>query len=180
MDFFSRNKVLSVIIVILVVLNIFSVGLLLLERIPPPLSPLTSERQPMGRNMDRGRVFIENELQLSPEQRDKFSILRADHFPAVQDINSQINDLNHELMSESFSQSPDTAFINSITEEIELLWGQMAKLNFYHFRELYSILDSTQSEKFKTVMGEMLPMQGQPRERMGRRKGMRMGRRRGN
>ena len=180
MDFFSKNNVLSIIIVILVVLNIFSVGLLLLERIPPPISPMGTERQPMGRNMDRGRVFIENELQLSPEQRDKFSVLRADHFPAVQDINAQINILNHELMSESFSMNPDSAIINSITGEIELLWGQMAKLNFYHFRSLHSILDSTQSEKFKTVMGEMLPMQGQPKERMGRRKGMRMGRRRTN
>lgn len=170
MDFFSKNKMMLWTIILLIVLNLFTVSVILFREFSPPFPFRDRPDRSMMKKGDRVMHFLTDQLQLRDDQMQELDQMRRKHFRQTRDINMEINGLKRELMSESFSKEPDSAKISAYSTEIGDLWGKMARLNFDHFRKVSTILDTTQLRKFKDIVKRGMPMPGPP-DRSGERRG---------
>lgn len=169
MDFFSKNKVMLWTIVFLVALNIFTVSVILFREFRPPHPFGEFPDRPRMNKGDRVMHFLADELELGVDQIRQLKKMRSNHFRQTKEINMEINRLKRELMDESFSKGPDSSKISTYSKEIGVLWSQMARLNYDHFHQVSTILDTTQLRKFKELVQRVIPMRGPPEDHMGRR-----------
>ena len=87
MDFFSKHKFATITIVILVVLNLFTISIILIREFRGPF-PTFNPTQDRAR-ADRVMHFLKNKLDLTKDQSKQFRQLRQDHFEEVQKIQNR-------------------------------------------------------------------------------------------
>ena len=171
MDFFSKNKALTLTIIFLVVLNLISIGTILYKELrpePPFMGPMAPrmERERMPGRMDG---FLGRELNLTPDQREKFSEFRQEHFEKMQALEQELNEKKKEMMELALSEEIDTQEVDMLAEEIGILYARISRINVDNFQLMTSILDTSQVTLFKKLVKEIMPMQGPPGDRQGRR-----------
>jgi len=168
MDFFTKNKYAAWTIVILVLLNLFTLGTLWMKQfMPPPLLVDTELEKP--RDVQK---FLKKELNLDDNQIEKFEESRREHFEQTREIHEDIQRLKREMVSELFNSEPDTAKMNALAHEIGQKQIKLEKLFSSHFLGLKSVCGVDQRHKLRGLLHDYL-MRGEPRVR---RPGIREGR----
>jgi Spy/CpxP family protein refolding chaperone len=155
MSYFTKERSLYLIIIILVLLNIVTLGSMWLWKIreKPGLLP------PPPENFD-GMRFLVKELKLTPAQREKFIESRDNHFKLVSKLSDEIR-INKELLFSMVEiPSPDTNKVNEVTSKIGELQKQIDIETFKHFAKLQSVCNDEQKKKFGTLIKEVLKRMG--------------------
>ncbi len=152
MDFIAKHKYSFLTIVLLVLLNVFSLSALwfqILNRTPapPPDRP--------GNDLRSAQHFLERELLLTEDQIEEFGKLRSQYFSDSRNIVEEIHKLKREIMDELFLPSPDSSKVAGISENIGEKQAQLERLNFYHFLELKAICQPGQEEKFRRLIRDL-------------------------
>lgn len=152
MSFLTNIKSLWVIIIILIVLNILSVSTIWLSRDHRSFSR-QGQFQRSERNIPptRNEHFLARELNLSAEQKVKFDTLAARHKENLDFKTDEIRILREQLVDRMKNQAFD-----SVSEELIHQIGQkqaeLELINFRNFRDVMSLCDDQQKEKFLGIM----------------------------
>jgi protein CpxP len=165
MDLFTKNRWAFISIVILVILNIFTLTLLWFfhfrqpNRVPPPFD----------RRAARVERFLERELKLSPKQAEEFSKLRRQHFEASIAVMNEIRQLKEKMMNEVFSQAPDSTTVKNLANQIGDKEAEREWLLYKHFRELRNVCTPEQRVKLEKIFQKIFErmQQGYPAEMPG-------------
>lgn len=146
MNYFNKNKTISLIVILLLVINITALVTIFAQR-----HELIKPQPPSQKNdIERTTQFLKNELQFSNEQIDTFMILQKDFIEKNKIYQRSIGDLKFELYeSLRLDQSIDTALILSKIANNSYL---MEENSYKFFQKLKDLCNAEQSEKFDMLM----------------------------
>lgn len=132
-------------IVLLVVLNLVSLGALWISRTPPP--PAT----PKGEHFSKVDKFFHRELNLDEEQMVEVKKLTRAHFQERKEIYQQIREQKGLLIKELSGETEDTVAINTILTEIARLESINERLFIDHYKNLKEVCTPEQLENLNKV-----------------------------
>jgi Spy/CpxP family protein refolding chaperone len=151
-DYYKRYRLALTVIVVLVVINLVTVGFVLLSPIGPGFL--------MGR--ERIQSTIEDELQLTDAQKRQYAALRARHFARGDSVFA----LQFRAMDSLFAMlGAGTVDSASVRHQAEILGSIETDRNiglFQHFRDLRALCNADQQKKLDEVIGKVLVMIREP------------------
>ncbi|GAB4343292.1 MAG: hypothetical protein Kow0037_31300 [Calditrichia bacterium] len=151
MDLQNKNKLLTILVGILIILNILTIGYMwygyLKEK--PALTNL-----PSGYQM--GNRILARELDLSAEQARQIAQLREGHFSRTSDLMQRISQLRDEMAREALSDSPDTQQIRILARQIGQLRAQMEEQFFLHINQIRGVCSPEQRQRCDQFIKRML------------------------
>ena len=158
MNFFTKIRVTSWIIGLLVLLNVLTLGVLWFQqfRRPPGMFP------PPGKQAENSQRFLQRDLNLTEQQAQQFETLRNQYFLKSRTIMQEIHQLRKGITDELFSASPDAQKANKFAEEIGAKQAELERLLFNHFLELKAVCQPEQQKKFQALMRDLLEMMKPP------------------
>jgi len=159
MDYFSKNKLSIWIIVVLVLMNLFTLSTIWFKEIRFPFIP----PPPESGHRRQGLKVLEKELNLTPDQITVFNEIRQRHFDKMKPIQEEVHTLRCDLMDELFKTEPDTVKIKMLAMQIGVKETERERCMFEHFMEMKSACTPEQRSKFQSLMQKVLPQpQGMP------------------
>lgn len=141
MDFISKQKSKSWIIILLVFLNIGTILQLWVIRRPHHPPPFHH----------KDRLFI-SDLNMSEEQSKKFEKQRNDFFDNSGKIVKVINEKKSEILTELYQKKPSIEKLNSLSNEIGDLQKGVEKLLYKDILKMKEIMSKEQFLKFKKII----------------------------
>ncbi len=156
MDYFTNKRFVIWTIIVLVVLNLFTLSAFWLSMvINKPIFPI-AKHDLIEDKERRPEDFLEEELKLSIDQKQHFEISSMKHTLRTKDIAREIHMRKRLLVDELFQQKPDTLKIQKLSEEIGMMQAGLEMVNNEHILELKSVCQPEQQEKLKLLFNEML------------------------
>lgn len=145
------SKFLLITIVVLVALNICSLGYLILNNRHAPMGP-----PPRERVVD---MMIDH-LGLSKEQEEKVRALHESHLSRMEEITSGDRKMHDDYFDLVAVVPVDSAKINSMAEQMAQNRKLVELETFYYFNSIRSICTPVQQEKFQRIMHDALHAMG--------------------
>ncbi|PWB74039.1 hypothetical protein C3F09_04525 [candidate division GN15 bacterium] len=135
-------------ILVLVILNISLLGLFWYEHFRKPPPPAEARSDP--------EEFLIQQLQLDQVQTDSVRALRREHFAQTDPIRSSMVRTNMRMMEELFAQSPDTALVRRLSEQIGREQAEFDRQVYRHFSNVKAVLRPDQYDRFRSLIIEAL------------------------
>lgn len=164
----EKDKFLVVTVIILFILNLFTLGYVLYGR-GEPLIPLLGNDGPgpeerfgemreidrKGPDIRRPDMMIINRLKLDPEQVIKFEELKKEHRKQTEDLLFSGKKLRDEYFSLLKNEPPDTAAASRLLDQIALNQKELDRSTFSHFRKLRELCNADQKKLFDVFIEEL-------------------------
>jgi len=151
----SKNKIFYLLMVVLVIMNLMTIGFLWMykynEHKPiqqPPLTP------------PAGKIIIEQELRFSKEQADKFDKLRNEHHNSARKTVDEIAMLKENLFELIKENGGDDTKATVIADEIGNKQKELDLITYNHFKDIRNLCDEKQKEKFDLILQDISKMIG--------------------
>ncbi|MCK5104540.1 MAG: hypothetical protein KAR17_17065 [Cyclobacteriaceae bacterium] len=152
MSFLTNIKSLWIIIIILVILNIASVGTIWLSKDHRPYSRSgTSSRSDRKIQQPRSVHFLTKELNFTADQQVKFDTLAASHKENLDLKTDEIRVLREQLVNRMKNQEFSSGS-EELIKQIGQKQAEIELINFRNFRDVMNICDDKQKEKFIGMM----------------------------
>lgn len=150
MEIFAQNKLLKIVILLLVLLNLASVGALVWK-------DYFRKSRPQKNYGDFKEVsaVLKKELSLSDEQEEKIRNLRTDFFNKEKVLESAIRNGRDSLNMVMFNKSTDEELAKSIARRIADNEYNMELLRIEQSQKFKSICTPEQLEKFERLVKEI-------------------------
>lgn len=132
------------VIIILVIINLFSIGAHWLKS---PSDNLDKEEF----KMEMRSRMLKKKLNLTDEQMTVLDQKRKEHFKAVRKIKQQEKELKKELINIAFDDTTDSLAIDQIKEKISKIAVQKEQLKIDHFKTVIKNFNPEQKEQFKEM-----------------------------
>ncbi len=151
MDIFTQKRLTFWSIVLLVILNIFTISMLWLNQNRRPGAP-----PPRGKARQNHRTlqFLQKELDLTDTQIQQYDQIRKAHNEQTRSLIADIQRLKKELMNEVFAEEPDTSKAMRITSLISDKQKEIERVTFLHFLELKELCGKEQADKLRGLIDE--------------------------
>jgi len=153
MKFFEDNRFKVISFTVLVVLNLFLLGILWFRPVHPPLFP------PPPHEIIRPPGIIdimEKELLLNDEQKKLFNEIRIGHLNYSKTLMEDIRRMKKDILEEAFKNSPDTAKVNLLTKEIGRRQAAFEEYLFFHIKQLKEVCTPEQQKKLEKLFEEVI------------------------
>lgn len=140
----KREKLLTIAVVFLFLLNISTIGFLFFQRGHRPPRPLRMER------------FIPETLGFNDEQHKQFDDLRFAHhnkMEALDEENKEILIKYLQLLRADFINIPEKDSLEKMVGNIQ---QQRAQITLEHFQQLKAVCTTEQKEKFNQLIPELI------------------------
>jgi hypothetical protein len=152
MSFLTNIKSLWIIIIVLIIVNIFSVGAIWLSKDHRPYYRSGSgSRSDRSNLQSRNQHFIPRELNFTGDQRAEFDSLAALHRESLRQKTDEIGLLREQLVTRMRNQEFNSAS-EELIQQIGEKQAELELLNFRNFRDVMNICDDDQKEKFVSMM----------------------------
>lgn len=154
----ERTKLLTVAVVGLLLLNLFTIGFLVLNA--------GAFRGPEPSNQNRGgpALLIMERLGFDEEQRQAFKKLADAHHDQTERLSAQSVALYRSYYELLLSEKPDTVRANALSEQIAQNQLTVAKVNLAHFAQIKALCHPDQQASFTRLVGDLSKLFGrQPR-----------------
>lgn len=116
-------------------------------------SPQGRPNGPRGENPGQ---FLEQELALTPQQKEEFRVLREDHHQKTKALRDSIRQMKETYFRHiGQAEVGDSALVQK-SKAIAEKMAQIDKITFQHFSDVRKICSPEQQKKFDTVIDEML------------------------
>jgi periplasmic protein CpxP/Spy len=149
MDYIKKNKFLTAVVAILVVLNLSVVALVFSFFRPPSFPPGQSARGERFR-------FVDERLDLSAEQKTKFKELRQEEFARMDNVvrlrTQEMSDLFSLLKKENVSAEE----IQQKASAIGALEAEQSAMLFRHFQTLRALCSPDQQKEFDRLITDAM------------------------
>jgi Spy/CpxP family protein refolding chaperone len=169
----EKDKFLIITIIILFVLNLFTLGYVIMgrgEHLPPPDMDDSERVVPLGddpgdrgpRDMDPNRKkpgrpdeVIINRLKLNKDQILQFENLKNEHRKQTEELQFTSKKLHDEYFGLLKTDIPDTTKASQLLKDLGKNQEQLDKVTFEHFGKIKSICDKDQKLLFNTFIDEI-------------------------
>ena len=153
MDYFTKHNFLVAAIVVLIVVNLATIGMIFFNG--PGFHTFNGPRPGMMEQPPPGGKFFEDVLRLSDEQKAKFSQLRDEHFAQVKGLIDNSLKAKDDAFNELMKENPDKQKVDSLFEVSGKLQIQLDKLTFEHFVKLKALCTKEQLPAFNKLLNEL-------------------------
>ena len=151
MDIFAQKKFLTRIVVLLIVLNVFSIGAFIwkrdFDRKEPPLFRVGDYRDVSG--------ILKQELGLTNMQEEQLQKIRADFFEKEQVLARHIRDKRDSMNVTMFNTTTDEKLSKNLARGVADGEYQMELLRIDQAQQVKSICTPAQLEKFGEMVREI-------------------------
>ncbi len=150
MNFFTKTRILSGLVILLVTLNlaiVTTVGVRYFKGKEIPTEEFPQQ--------DRSR-FIARELNLTPQQAEQFHHLKREHMKRTRELRIAIAEETEKLMRELDSENPDRMLLESMTHRIGLLHAQQQQVTIDHFLKIKEMCTDDQYQRFHQLFRRMM------------------------
>lgn len=154
MDFLAKTRFLVIVIVIQAVLLISilaTIGYRYYSFRQVRNEPLNN----MGNRPPQPGDFISRSLQLTPEQRDDFSMLRDNFHRTFDSLDAQMQVISKQITDEVVEEKPNKAVIDSLIDRFGDIQKLQKKAMVEHFIEMKSFCTPEQCERFNKMIIRM-------------------------
>ena len=151
MDIFTKNRATVTTIILLIVINVFTLLIIWFDGrgiFGPP------RMEPPRENDDRMAFFLKNELGLNEAQVQQYHQLRQKHLEQTREINENIHHLKKELLDQLFSDRVDSQKVNKLIQSIGEKQKIAERITFNHFLEMKNLCGEGQQEKLHRLLDE--------------------------
>lgn len=148
------SKFLLLTIVVLVALNICSLGYLLLNSHRPPMGPPPPRERVVEMMIDR--------LELSKEQASSVRELHDEHESKIEEINQADHRLHNEYFDMIAISPVDTMKVNMLADSMAQYRKQIELLTFNYFVAIRNVCSDSQKQRFEDIMHDALRSMGPP------------------
>ena len=100
--------------------------------------------------------FIVKVLQFDDSQMDKMHLIMRKHNQRMRAINNDLKEVKDALFAKISEDSLSTQIIDSITNEIGFLEKEREMVTFLHLRDIQSICNEKQKERFNKIVYDAL------------------------
>jgi len=151
----QKDKFLILTIIILFVMNIFTLGYVLFGRqnMPPPFPPGPHMMDRPG--PDKPDEMIIHKLNLNEQQIKQFDELKKEHRNQVESLQETSRKLHDELFGLLKESSVDVNKKNVLIEQISENQKELDNATFQHFEKLRGILSEEQKKQFSQFIDEI-------------------------
>ncbi len=146
MDYITKNKIATFLIVMLCCTNI-AVVVFLLKVFPGP------DRGPHGQMMMRDPMA--DRLNLTEEQLKQIRSLRWEHDKQLHKLFEKTDSLKKQMVGFVFEDQPDQQKINEIASELGRMNAEFELSQMHNMQEIIKILTPAQVTEFKRAMDEI-------------------------
>lgn len=164
----TKTKLLYITLAVLVLLNIVSIGSIWMMkgRVHPPFMPGTPGMQPppgmqhpgmqhQGMQPFRdGKLFLAEELKFTPEQAEKFTKLRDEHFTASRKLIDEMHRSMDDMMEQVKTGDGD-AKAEEYAAKTSAIQKELQVMAYKHFKSIREICDDKQKEKFDSILKDV-------------------------
>ncbi len=159
MDIFKRERTTQWIIILLVILNIFTIVTLWMQRgqrqpLPPP-----GEQGRQGHDVFR---FLDMELDLSESQSRQLEEMRHRHHEERLRLEKGVLDTRRELLRLVTRSDTDSTEVQRLSRSIGERQAVLEQLTFQHFMEIKALCNRDQTAEFERLLREVLDRQPPP------------------
>ncbi len=151
MDIFAQKKLLVRTVIVLVSLNLFSVGIFLWKgvhrRHEPALYPKPDYKDVSG--------VLKKELNLTDEQVIKINNLRSDFYEKENILTLTIRNERDSMNVAMFNKATDDSLVKSLARRVAENEYRMELLRFEQAKDLKTICTPEQLEKFQNLVLEI-------------------------
>ena len=151
MDYFTKHKFLVAAIVVLIIVNLATIGIILFN----PHKWGTPNGMKPGMPPPQGMKFFEDELQFNGEQKVTFNKMRDEHFAQVKGLIDGMRKAKDEGYHELMQDNPDKTKVDSLFEVSGKLQVQLDKMTFEHFVKLKSLCTKEQLPAYNKLLQEL-------------------------
>lgn len=152
----KRDTLLTITVVVLLLLNLGTLGYLFLREQPP-------------QNQGPGKLIVEG-LKLSPPQIEQFEILRDEHRREMFQNDAYQRQRQQELWALLRTDAPDTTQARALINQWLTLESNKRIATFEHFRKIRLLCTPEQRVLFDTLILDigkaMMPMPKRPPQRL--------------
>ncbi len=151
MDYLKQKRFTIWTIVVLVILNIFTISMLWLGK-----NNMRANKPPFKLPAQNTRTlkFLQKELDLTDSQIQDYKKLREEHAKKTQQLIHDIRKLKEEMMDEIFTGDPDSSMVTKIAGQIGEKQRKVEQLTFEHFMDLKKLCGEQQVRKLQGLVGE--------------------------
>lgn len=160
MDIFTRKRIIFWSFLLLIVLNIFTISLLWMNR--PDERPLPPRAVPPGQQAPGTLKFLQQELGFTDAQIEEYDQIRKRHHQRVFALQNDVHRYKREMMEEVFAQRPDTTRAKELAALLSEKQEQIERFTFLHFLDLKALCGKEQSKKLHRLIDEFLRKQPLP------------------
>lgn len=150
MDYLTKNKLLSVIVIVFFVLNVATIGVMwftLLKKDKPNPPPPPAD-------VFRGLIHI---LELNEQQAEKLHSIQEAHRSFMFRNDMEIRSNKKKLINEVFRESPNSDSVSVWIANISRLQANREEYIYTHLRKIRDLCDDRQKEIFKDFIEKSAP-----------------------
>ncbi|MEW5844891.1 MAG: periplasmic heavy metal sensor [Bacteroidota bacterium] len=151
MNYFTKTRVLVVIIVVLAITLLATIGAMVYGYYRQKQLAEKFANNPQER-MEQQAQFLRNRLKLTPEQEDFFRKSRDEFHEKTVEINRKIQKVSVEIINELSVPEPDLKRIESLIEQYGELHKAEKKIMIDHLLEIKSACTPEQFNKFQRIV----------------------------
>jgi hypothetical protein len=152
MNIQRKNKILIWTALVLLVLNLSTIGTIWVEKRIDSKKHCESKTD---RKNYHKNVLID-ELRLNENQIEFYQQSRKQHWVQIKKLKRKIGKTKADVHAEIFSAKPDTMHIYKLIDSIGFYNAEIERNNYRHFLELKEQLDTGQVVRFHELMDGML------------------------
>jgi hypothetical protein len=145
----SRNKVFYLLMIVLVTLNLITIGFLWMYKFKEHRQILQPPPPPAG------KIMLEQELRFSKEQAEKFDKLRIEHSTSARKIVDEIAMLKENLFETIKEYGGDDSKATKIADEIGNKQKELDLITYNHFKDIRNLCDERQRERFDLILKDI-------------------------
>jgi len=150
------KRVIIITVVLLLVINTAVLALLWWNKRP-------FQQHPPGGN---AKAYLLKELALDKDQISKYNEMREIHFNSMHAINRETRQLKESLFDQVSAATLDSNKVAGLLVHIGSNEQRKDSITLYHFREVRTILNDQQKEKFDKIIKDVIRMMGRPQPPM--------------
>lgn len=154
----SRIRLMTWAIVALSVLNISTIVTIIYHRhksVPETVLQGSGRIDAESSSVRFSGRWFRDELDLSPEQMNRFREFNPAFRQQIRDINLDLNDLRRKMLEEMAESDFDSIRLNSLADSVGHLHADLKVLTYRYYMKFKKLCNEEQKEKLDMMFGEM-------------------------
>jgi len=153
MNYFTKKRLTTFAIVLLVIINISSITTILIRRYHPIKHPLPVQ---MDDKVRATTIFLKTELQFSDEQVKEFIRIQDEFLKESETLRHAIGDLKKDLHRTLIESTDDTLENAARIAEIGNKHSELEKILYQYFINVKNLCTPEQVQKFDVLVRQIL------------------------
>jgi Spy/CpxP family protein refolding chaperone len=144
----KKDRCILVAVIVLIILNVFSWGLLWQSNGNSRMTPSAKE----GSDMIRRERLLLGKLDFNESQKRQVKKLKESHIQEIRQLQEAHRALRESYVTMAMSPDYNPQRADSLFKKMSKINGEMQQRTWIHFRNIYEICDKKQKIEFRNLM----------------------------